>query len=393
MKPDIEKLIIPVAIIGILASCSGSREPSDTIFDLHYEITIVDSINLEPQGTNVLQYGATELDSQIIFHYHNGLDHIYFFNQNGESINTIELPNIADPHGVNMISDYYYLNKDTTFVYDSEFNRILIVNDESSIIGFWDFMGETYYIGRSAAGKIISVGHEQSHYFVDVNSNLEDHFPSSKEYTESNQMVFRINLKDLSISSGINYPSGSPYRKYLFWNARDPDVEKFESQYLAIYPLDPDLYIYDTAFNLVQVVKSSPTHFPEAIGNKFGSYQTQDWVSINVKLNALGLRTKGIFFFNEEIVFARVYRAPLGDDPSIPNDLSTFISQNYQYDYYLQLFKRENGLWKQMTLDILLPPGKMSNLIHIDKQGFLYFVGKDDSREREFIYKCSLGSN
>lgn len=384
------KNILLVFLTAIIVSCN-SEPKSQEAFKYEYKLSIVDSLFLESLPNMVLQVGASEAKETKVFHYHNGSDKILFFDNEGNNINTIQLPGITEPYGINRINDYHYVNGDSIFIYDSEFNRILLVNDSSKVINFWDFLGQTYEIGRSANGKIIDVGIVNDDLIIDLNSAMEDHYPSSKEFLESNKMVFSVNLSKMTFRSGVKFPEGSPYRKYLFWNGKEPDVEKYQNQYLVIFPLDHRLFVYDENFKLVQTVNSQPANFPKAVGNKFGSFQTKDWVKINVKLNALGLRTKNVFTYKDNKVLARVYRAPLGDNPGIPEDMTEFMKKKYVYDFYVQLFfLGKDGLWKKMSKDILLPEGKMSNLVHIDSKGMFYFLGKDDDRETEFFYICKL---
>ncbi len=380
--------ILSVTIFFI--SCSTEPEILET-FEHDYNLVITDSLKLDPLPNLVLQFGASESNDDINFHYHNGSDKIFLFDSTGKHINTISTPGITEPYGINRINDYHYINKDSIFIYDSEFNRIVLINDSSKIFGFWDFLGQTFDIGRSANGKIIDVDKVNGDLIIHVNSAMEDHPPSSKQFLESNKMIFSINLSKMTFKSGVKYPQDSPYRDYLFWNAKEPEVEKYRDQYLVLFPLDHRLFVYDMDFKLVQTVNSQPANFPRAIGNKFNSYQTRDWVKVNVKLNALGLRTKHVFDYKGDKLLARVYRAPLGDRPEIPEDMDEFIKKKYTYDFYLQLFFLDSdGQWKKMSKDILLPTGKMSNLVHIDHRGKLYFVGKDDNKETEFFYICEL---
>ncbi|MCE7995547.1 MAG: hypothetical protein HEP71_26445 [Roseivirga sp.] len=355
---------------------------------------IEDSINLEELYKNALSFKLKEAEDQsmdIWFHDGAGLT-INKFSLEGRHVNSIVLPPINEPVGLNRVSDFFVYNKDSIFVYDAQYRRLLLTNEKSDVLNLWLINN---YIPELSAGRnneIIDVyKNEKNELKIDLTGYSNIYYQSDPNFFRKNSLVYQINLSTEQVSRGLPYPEKSPYLDHLFWSGVMPYVRKAENGYLAVFPLDEKIYRYDLALAFKDVIDSKPNNFPRAIGNKYGNPQEMNFARIDRKLNGFNLKTRGVFNTHNEQVFAKIYRAPLGDHDEIPDDYASFLMGDYPSKHYLQVFKVEGDSFVKKYSDIEISRLGLGNLLHIDGAGRYYFLKNDPESEANVIVICRPG--
>ena len=114
-----------------------------------------------------------------------------------------------------------------------------------------------------------------------------------------------------------------------------------------------------------------------------------NYARINRKLNGYNFKIKEPFETKNGKLLGRVYSAPLGDNPSIPDDMQSFMKGNFKSKYYLKIFninKNFQKIYNYIEIGYL----NLGNLIFIDKNEFYYFLENNPNRESYRIFKVQL---
>lgn len=356
-------------------------------------IKIEGSIHLEELYKKSLSFKVlpNEQDALDIW-YHDGAGlSLNQFDQSGKHINTITLPTIDEPIGINRISDFFIYNEDSVFVYDAQYRRLLLVNQQSEVLNLWLINNYVPELSSGRNNEIVDVyKNQQNELKIDLTGYSNTYFQSDPNFTRHNSLVYQINLSTQQVSRGMPYPEKSAYRDYMFWSGAVPYVRKTNAGYLAVFPLDEKIYTYEPKLTPLDPVSSYPKNFPRAVGNQYGSPQKMNFARIDRKLNGFNLKTRGIFNTDNGQRFAKVYRAPLGDDDAIPNDYASFLQGDYQSKHYLQVFDVDNGELIKRYNDIEIGKMNLGNLLFIDQSGRYYFLKNDPESEESVIVICSI---
>ncbi len=340
-------------------------------------------IEFEPLFKRTVATKVIEIEGEPHYAFHDGGElSINVFNMQGQVKWQLQLPTIDAPNGLNRISDFYWQSSDSIYVFDGQYNRIVLTGVGIEPYRLWD--SNSGAIGSSLNGLIIEVYKKDCESIMDLVQFVSTNYKSSKDFYEYSHQAVRYNLTKAEYSSGIPYPPESPYREYLFWNGSQPYVTRFKDEYLVVFPFDKDLHVYDAEMNYRYAVDSEPKNFPKAVANQFQTRQQDDIVRIHFKLNGFNLRTHSVFEYDGRFLFGKVYRAPAGADSDLPEDMMAFQISGYKPKFYLQLFELTGGKWAKLGDDLLVPE-ESSNLMAVDAEGHYHFWGKDASRETEFV--------
>lgn len=398
LRTTIVPLLVLSAIITIVfRTTSEESEPvlANNMTDLvDGQLYVEDSINLEDLYKNALSFKLTETEEQsmdIWFHDGAGLT-INKFSLEGKHLNSIVLPTINEPVGLNRISDFFIYNKDSIFVYDAQYRRLLLTNEKSEVLDLWLINN---YIPELSSGRnngIIDVyKNEKNELKVDLTGYSNIYYQSDPNFFKQNSLVYQINLSTKQVARGVPYPEESAYLDHLFWSGVVPYVRKTDNDYLAVFPLDQKIYRYASDLSFKSAVDTKPQNFPRAIGNKYGSQQQLNFARIDRKLNGFNLKVRGVFNTYNEHVFAKIYRAPLGDHDDIPDDYAGFLMGDFKSKHYLQVFAVEGDAFQKKYRDIEISRLGLGNLLHIDGIGRYYFLKNDTESEESVIVICHLG--
>lgn len=398
--------VVPFLAIVVLISIgttvfqiiSNDSAPASTAMAKELEdgwIQIEDSINLEELYKNALSFKLKETEERsmdIWFHDGAGLT-INKFSLKGKHLNSIVLPAINEPVGLNRISDFFIYNKDSIFVYDAQYRRLLLTNEKSEVLDFWLINN---YIPELSSGRnngIIDVyKNEKNELKIDLTGYSNIYYQSDPNFFKQNSLVYQINLSTKQVARGIPYPEESAYLDHLFWSGVVPYVRKTDNNgYLAVFPLDQKIYRYASDLSFKSAIDTEPKNFLRAIGNKYGSQQQLNFARIDRKLNGFNLKVRGVFNTQNEHVFAKIYRAPLGDHDDIPDDYASFLMGDFKSKHYLQVFAVEGDTFTKKYRDIEISRLGLGNLLHIDAAGRYYFLKNDAESEENVIVICRLG--
>lgn len=358
-------------------------------------ITIKGSIPIEELYKKTMSFKVKPDQHGVLdIWYHDGTGlSLNQFDQSGYHTNTITLPTVDEPIGINRISDFFVYNQDSVFVYDAQYRRLLLVNQQSEVLNLWLINNFVPELSAGRNNEIIDVYKDDLNELkIDLSGYDNVYYQSDPNFTRHTQLVYQINLISGQVVRGLPYPEQSAYRDHMFWSGVIPYVRKTDTGYIAVFPLDEKIYPYAAELSPEVPVTSSPKNFPRAVGNKYGSPQEMNFARIDRKLNGFNLKTRGIFNTDNGQRFAKVYRAPLGDDDAIPDDYATFLQGNHQSKHYLQVFEVEGNSIKKKYGDIEIGHMKLGNLLYIDAEERYYFLKNDPESEESVIMVCTISN-
>uniref|UniRef100_UPI004047193A hypothetical protein n=2 Tax=Roseivirga sp. TaxID=1964215 RepID=UPI004047193A len=313
---------------------------------------------------------------------------VYKFDQNGSLLKTMVLPSINEPNGINRITDMKILNSDSVFVFDAEFNKVVLFNEESIIINTWKISNYVPAISTERNTEIVDIYKNGSgNLIIDLTGYSNYYYSSDRDFYKKNTLLYQINLESKEVRKGLSYPINSPYRKYLFWSGNIPYVRKLDSAYLAVFAHDEHLYFYGHDLEELSSYSTNPRNFPDAVGNEFGSKQIMNYARIDRKINGYNQKISDVFKTKTGRNFSRIYSAPLGDNPNIPDDYLTFMKGDYRSKYYLQVFNLDdirNGITKVYP-DLEVGNLNIGSLLYIDFENRYYFLEKNTNKEETRI--------
>ncbi len=371
----------------VTAGTAPNPTPTDGL------ITIESSIRLEELYKKSLSFKILSNDHDALdIWYHDGTGlSLNQFDLQGKHVNTITLPTIDEPVGVNRISDFFIYNEDSVFVYDAQYRRLLLVNRQSEVLNLWLVNNYVPELSSSRNNEIVDIyKNQQNELKIDLTGYSNTYYQSDPNFTRHNSLVYQINLSTQQVSRGVPYPESSAYRDHMFWSGVVPYVRKTNSGYMAVWPLDERIYSYSADLTPGTDISSFPKNFPRSQGNQYGSPQQMNFARIDRKLNGFNLKTRGIFDTDNGKRFAKVYRAPLGDDDAIPDDYATFLQGNYQSKHYLQIFEVDGNSITKKYRDMEIGQMQLGNLLYIDAEERYYFLKNDPETEESVIIICSI---
>ena len=344
---------LPILLI-LLFSCRENDKRATVLYEpnsvKNVEPEIVDTISFEENYTYInAVIGISDINNNLQgFWAHDGKGlSIFKYDKEGKILNKISLPTINEPYGLNRITDFKIINEDSIFVYDGEFSRLNLVNSQSEIINSWKIYQYVEEISPEFSNEIVdSYLNETNELILELSGYSNIYYTSDPNFFEKNTLLYQINLTTGKVKSGIKYPQNSPYKNYLFWSGIIPYIRKIDSTYLTIFTHDEHLYFHDQNLELISKYSTLPTNFPRGRGNEWGTKQKMNYARINRKLNGYNFKIKEPFETKNGKLLGRVYSAPLGDNPSIPDDMQSFMKGNFKSKYYLKIFNINKNFQK-----------------------------------------------
>lgn len=387
---------LPILLI-LLFSCRENDKRATVLYEpnsvKNVKPEIVDTISFEENYTYInAVIGISDINNNLQgFWAHDGKGlSIFKYDKEGKILNKISLPTINEPYGLNRITDFKIINEDSIFVYDGEFSRLNLVNSHSEIINSWKIHQYVEEISPEFSNEIVDLYlNKTNELILELSGYSNIYYTSDPNFFEKNTLLYQINLTTGKVKSGIKYPQNSPYKNYLFWSGIIPYIRKIDSTYLTIFAHDEHLYFHGQNLELISKYSTLPTNFPRGRGNEWGTKQKMNYARINRKLNGYNFKIKEPFETKNGKLLGRVYSAPLGDNPSIPDDMQSFMKGNFKSKYYLQIFNLNNNIQKIYN-DIEIGYLNLGNLIFIDKNEFYYFLENNPDRESYRIFKVQL---
>lgn len=391
------KYLVSSLLVILLSSCSNTTTESYSTNEKsgNFTFTVVDSINYDvgnnfPSGTILLDslnsgfWSFSSMNNKLIS---NNLD--------GSFKSDINIPTIDQPYGINQIANFYFHNKDSIFVYDARFLRLLLMNQDGDVKNYWKLNNIWENGSQSGLGNLLSVHkNDRNDLIIEITGFEANLQYSSKAFFELTNFLHRINLTTKTIElQGLKFPEDSPFRKQLYWTGAFPNVIKSKGKYIVVYPLDPNIYLYDSNMRIIKEFEFASKNFPKTSGGgNFPSPQERNAALITRKLNGFSLGLKPTFTVNNDEFLIRVYREPLGDNDNIPDDMSSFMRGGYPVNFYLQLFRLdlENSEILKVGSDLLISDQNVGNFLGKGKDGFLYFLGYNPKIESPKILKVEL---
>lgn len=366
----------------------------------HYQpgegtILVERTIHLEELFKKSLSFKVlADEENNLDIWYHDGTGlTLNQFDQSGKHTNMISLPSIDEPIGINRISDFFIYRHDSIFVYDAQYRKLILVNSKSQVLNLWLINNYVPELSSGRNGEIIDIyKNSQGELKIDLSGFDNTYYQSDPNFARYNSFVYQINLDTKGVNRGLPYPEKSAYKDYLFWSGVVPYVRKTDTDYIATFPLDEKVYRYHPDLTEKASMSSDPKAFPRAVGNQYGSQQQMNFARIDRKLNGFNLKTRGVFRTSDSQLFAKVYRAPLGDDDTIPDDYASFLQRNYSSRHYLQVFAIEQDKFIKRYNDIEISEMKLGNLLYIDRDNRYYFLKNDPESEESVIVVCSIST-
>ncbi len=358
-------------------------------------ISVENTIRIEELFKKSLSFKVQENEeNELDIWYHDGAGlTLNQFDSSGKHIHTISLPTIDEPIGINRISDFFIYSADSIFVYDAQYRKLLLVNHESEVLNLWLINNFVPELSTGRNNEIIDIyKNTGGELKIDLTGFDHTYYQSDPNFSRYNSFVYQINLDTKVVNRGISYPESSAYKDYLFWSGIVPYVRKTDMGYIATFPLDEQVYRYDHDLTPQGAVTSDAKDFPRAVGNPYGSAQKMNFARIDRKLNGFNLKTRGIFNTDHGQKFAKVYRAPLGDDDRIPDDYASFLQGNYVSEHYLQVFDVKGDEFTKRYYDIEVGEMNLGNLLYIDRDNRYYFLKNDPESEEREIVICSIST-
>lgn len=376
---------------------SFSNNTTDPRESVNASLGIVREIKLEELYKHAISFkfipNSDDKQTHIWYHDGTGLS-INKFTEHGKHLNTISLPTINEPIGINRITDFFVYNKDSIFVYDAQYRKLLLVNEQSELLSLWLINNYVPEFSPGRNNEIIDVyKNDKGELTIDISGYANTYYKSDPQFFQRNSLVYQINLTSEEVSRGIPYPENSAYRDYQFWSGVIPYVRKTDNGYMAVFPLDEQIYWYTADLRPLPPTSTAPENFPRAHGNAFGEGQKMNFARIDRKLNGFNLKIRGMFESEQGKTFARVYRAPLGDNDDIPDDYASFLQGDYHSDHFLQIFTKAGGSFTKCFKDIEISRYQLGNLLHVDEAEQFYFLKNDPDSEESIIVVCRIESS
>jgi hypothetical protein len=377
-----------------LAKDGDISDPNSVIKPEYASLAIVREIKIEELYKNAISFkfipNSNDRRTNIWYHDGTGLT-INKFTKQGKHLNTISLPSINEPIGINRITDFFVYSKDSVFVYDAQYRKLLLVNEQSELLSLWLINNYVPELSPGRNNEIIDVyKNKKGELKIDLSGYANTYYKSDPLFFQRNSLVYQINLTSKEVSRGISYPENSAYRDYQFWSGVIPYVRKTDKGYMAVFPLDEQIYWYTADLRPLLPTSTLPENFPRARGNAFGEGQKMNFARIDRKLNGFNLKVRGMFESEQGKTFARVYRAPLGDNDDIPDDYASFLKGDYHSDHFLQIFTSVGGKITKQYRDMEISRLGLGNLLHIDDSGHFYFLKNDPESEQSVVVVCKV---
>ncbi len=389
------KPIVFVLSLLIFFSCSRSAEKQkEKQVQVRLEKLGIISLETErnfPSSFDIVNWGD---DGKAIVGIDRRINEILFFDFNGQQMGKVKVPTIDQPFGLKRISDVHYINRDSILVYDAQYLRLILQNQESEVIDSWhlpDFWSEA---SRSGNVGIVDAYLHKGSLIAELLA-FENLYPiSSRQFYEESKFFHFVNLTQETVNSYLNYPEESPYRSQLFYTAFFPYVVKTSTSYVLSFPFDNGIYSFNKGLSSYTYLQNEPKAFPRATGQAFGSHQTGNDVLYSRKLNGFGLFMRNSLEVNGlgECVI-RVYREALGNKDEIPNDSRSFYSDEFPPTYNLELFKVDGQRIIKIGQEISLKDLGISNFVGQDDDGVLLFIEHNPDREDPRLVKIALSVN
>lgn len=385
-----------VVFITLALSISGcsKNSSSESTLDLDIQIEVLETIELYSQNAypNLFKVFNVNKDSIAIQGIDRRSNKILYFNQGGKVIAELNIPTINEPTGINRISDAYFFNKDSIFIYDAQFLRLLLMNHRNEIVDFWRL--KTIWKQGIGSANVDIVDVEKSmngNTVIEITGFEENYHLTSPDFYSQSNLVHKIDLDSKLVSSNLNYPEESPYREYFFRQAISPSVVKYQDHYFVTFPMDKNIYLFDKKLDTYDVFDNSALNFPKAIGEKFGSQQTSNRALYTRKLNGFGLDIKEpIYIEGVGDCLLRVYREALGADDNIPDDMASFLSMNFPTTFNLEIYQVKNAKLTKIAFKRSINTLSLGNFIGQNIDGTLYFLEYNNEVENPRLLKVRI---